>query len=211
MFNRKILKLYKGGQAEDINETAQQPTALVVNSSHVMAKEITFELSASVPNCSIMYAPTIELAKLILGKRFISLVVSEPVLPDGSVSLLAEYMEKIEAPPDLVVIGAPFSKRKEILSRSTYRFRVLWELVSGIEIEADGKNRSIDSVSTLGADLRNDLNNPLQEIVAMAFVAKSTGELSSTTVTALDAIQRAAKSMSGVVNRIEDKIRGVVG
>jgi signal transduction histidine kinase len=66
------------------------------------------------------------------------------------------------------------------------------------------------TISELGADLRNDLNNPLQEIVAMAFVAHASAGLSPVAEQALSAIQRAAGSMEAVVKNIEDKIRGVV-
>jgi signal transduction histidine kinase len=58
--------------------------------------------------------------------------------------------------------------------------------------------------------LRNDLNNPLQEIVAMAFVATSSEGLSPVAEEALSAIQRAATNMATVVNSLEDKIRSVV-
>jgi len=68
----------------------------------------------------------------------------------------------------------------------------------------------VTQISSLGADIRNDLNNPLQEIVAMAFVATSSDGLSPIAEEALSAIQRAATNMSSVVNSLEDKIRSVV-
>jgi hypothetical protein len=68
-------------------------------------------------------------------------------------------------------------------------------------------------ICELGADLRNDLNNPLQEIVAMVFVAQSTqnADMNPSTRTALDAIDLAAKNMAQVVNELEEKIRLAVG
>ena len=72
------------------------------------------------------------------------------------------------------------------------------------------QKQSTSAISLLGADLRNDLNNPLQEIVAMAFVATSSSELSSTAEEALGAIQRAATSMASVIDTLEDKIRGAI-
>jgi signal transduction histidine kinase len=66
------------------------------------------------------------------------------------------------------------------------------------------------TISNLGADIRNDLNNPLQEIVALAFVAHSSQGLSPSAEQALSAIQAAASNMATVVNKLEDKIRGAV-
>jgi signal transduction histidine kinase len=68
----------------------------------------------------------------------------------------------------------------------------------------------LSRISELGADIRNDLNNPLQEIVAMAFVAHSSQGLSPSAEQALSAIQRAASNMATVVNKIEEKIRSAV-
>ena len=64
-------------------------------------------------------------------------------------------------------------------------------------------------MKNLGADIRNDLNNPLQEIVAMVFVAKASGQ-SETADKALEAISNAAQNMAVVVSTLEDKIRGIV-
>ena len=71
------------------------------------------------------------------------------------------------------------------------------------------KRRVDESVKNLGADIRNDLNNPLQEIVAMVFVAKASGQ-SETADKALEAISNAAQNMAVVVSTLEDKIRGIV-
>jgi signal transduction histidine kinase len=73
-----------------------------------------------------------------------------------------------------------------------------------------GSRRLDRALSELGADIRNDLNNPLQEIVAMAFVAQAAGELSPVAEQALDAIENAAMNLSQVVNALEGKIRGVM-
>ena len=71
------------------------------------------------------------------------------------------------------------------------------------------KRKVDESIKNLGADIRNDLNNPLQEIVAMVFVAKATEE-SATTNNALEAIDKAAQNLASVVKGLEDKIRGLV-
>jgi signal transduction histidine kinase len=131
-------------------------------------------------------------------------------------------------PPELVVISDLTSYRGDLGSHPGYRFvelrRVPRGAVSKATSGADGdrlsrvenlESEDSDSVggtqvSALGADLRNDLNNPLQEIVAMAFVATSSDGLSPVAEEALNAIQRAASNMSSVVNSLEDKIRSVV-
>jgi uncharacterized protein YaaW (UPF0174 family) len=71
------------------------------------------------------------------------------------------------------------------------------------------KRNVSEHIRSLGADLRNDLNNPLQEIVAMVFVAKASGE-SSATSTALEAIDKAAQNLAGVVKGLETRILGAV-
>ena len=85
--------------------------------------------------------------------------------------------------------------------------------VSAPVVKSGGPDKQIstETISSLGADLRNDLNNPLQEIVAMLFVAKAGGPVANgPTAQALDAIDRAAKNMASVVKTLEDKIRRAV-
>lgn len=201
--------------------TATEPSTdcsvLVVNNSDRMAKEITHELSLAIPGCSIIYSPTLELAKLILKRRSIHLVVSSSVLPDGSVAKLREELTLLPTPPDVLVvgemsmaqtlsesgycfvrakkIGEPKTPKKAVVSRGAMPFR---------------HKSSSTNIQSLGADIRNDLNNPLQEIVAMAFVAKAGGELSPAAEQALHAIEKAAQNMSKIVNGLEEKIRDVV-
>ncbi len=189
-------------------------TVLVINSSQEMAKEITLQLTLSIPGCSIMFAPTIEVAKWILKRRRVSLVISSPLLPDGSIERLKGTLEKMENPADLVVVGTLNSRSAEILTDSVYKCRGLRRIPAATPISEPQivrRPRLQQSIKTLGADIRNDLNNPLQEIVAMVFVARAGKEKSQTSDCALDAIEKAAKNMSKVVNALEDKIRGAVG
>ena len=86
------------GAPSTIDET-EFPTVLIVNSSFDMAREITGELLRRVPTANLLYAPSLELAKFMLRKRRISLVVSNSVLPDGGVLSLRESLEAIENPP----------------------------------------------------------------------------------------------------------------
>lgn len=55
---------------------SSEVNVLVINDSQDMAKEMSMQLTLALPGCSITYAPTIELAKWILGRRSINLVVS---------------------------------------------------------------------------------------------------------------------------------------
>ncbi len=205
----------------NIPESDEEHVVLVINSSQEMAKEITLQLTIAIPACSIMYAPTIELAKWILSRRTIDLVVSSAILPDGNISRLKDLFATMKSAPDVVVVGDLSSKNTEIFRNSGYEFSEIRRLGAPtgpvinrihpkptVNREGTALNRSI---KTLGADLRNDLNNPLQEIVAMVFVAQASGAASPTTGQALEAIDRAAKNMADVVKGLEEKISKVVG
>ena len=195
----------------------EETSVLVINSSTEMAKEITLQLTLKLPGCSIMYAPTIELAKLLLKKRKIDLIVSSPVLPDGSISNLRDSLAQMKHRPDFVVVGDVSTNNAHVLEHSGYEFAVLKRF--GGEKRPKPRERSLrnsrrpaptDTVKNLGADIRNDLNNPLQEIVAMVFVAKTDGA-SPFTAQALEAIERAAQNMAHIVKGIEEKISKAVG
>jgi hypothetical protein len=186
-------------RAEPISCTKFQPqnlfdrtTALVINASSDVAREITFELSRAMPGIAVLFAPTLDLAMWMLTRRKIELVVATPAFADGSLASLEQHLSNLETPPELLVLGA----ERDVSQPTNYRFA--------------GSRRLDRALSDLGADIRNDLNNPLQEIVAMAFVAQATGELSPVAEQALDAIENAAMNLSQVVNALEGKIRGVM-
>ena len=193
-------------------------SALIVNSSREMAHEMTLQLAQSLPQCSIMYAPTIELAKCILRRREVDLVISSPRLPDGSVHELRSVLEKIEHAPDVVVVGQLHSKSAMQFARSGYKLCSPKQFLRSEQTQTENPEQCAirrvrgpihslrDSIKTLGADIRNDLNNPLQAITAMVFVAKASGSISETTMQALAAIDSAAKNMAQVVERIEDQM-----
>jgi signal transduction histidine kinase len=113
-------------------------------------------------------------------------------------------------PPELVLISNLHSSRAEFGSHPGYRFVELRRLSARNAPQQPQTAGIAQKISELGADIRNDLNNPLQEIVAMAFVAHSSQGLSPVAEEALSAIQRAAGNMADLVNMLEDKIRGVV-
>lgn len=195
----------------DSLEVTDECTALVVNSSHQTAKEITFGLTLKMPNCSIMYAPSLQLAKWILVRRQVDLIVSDGILPDGCVTGLLPELEKAAHRPDLVVVGNISLSAAEKLRESGYHFtslRHMGEVASALTRESVAAKD--EKVKELGKDIRNDLNNPLQEIVAMVFVAQASGGASTPALQALDAIDRAAKNMSVKIRGLEDRIRKVV-
>ena len=108
----------------------------------------------------------------------------------------------------------------ELFERSGYEFAAMRRLSSRTAARSSVVKSSQESlpppapvdsrIRSLGADLRNDLNNPLQEIVAMVFVAQASGAVSESTGQALEAIDRAAKNMAQVVSRLEQKMLEVV-
>jgi hypothetical protein len=185
-------------------------TVLVINASQQTAQEITLELSRTLPGCSILFAPTLQLALWILKRRSIDIILSSAVLPDGPLSRLHESLELMSPPPELVILSDLTTTRAELGSHPGYRFVELRRVQSHTPYAPTVVDSSVTQISSLGADIRNDLNNPLQEIVAMAFVATSSEGLSPIAEEALSAIQRAATNMSSVVNSLEDKIRSVV-
>ncbi len=185
-------------------------TVLVINASQSMAHEITVQLSSTLPGSTILFAPTLSLALWILKRRHIDLILSSASLPDGALSTLHECIELLSPPPELVIISNLHSSRAEFASHPGYRFVELRRLSARSTSTPREPVAIATKISELGADIRNDLNNPLQEIVAMAFVAHASQGLSPVAEEALSAIQRAAGNMADVVNMLEDKIRGVV-
>ncbi|MDC0358117.1 hypothetical protein OAO01_04815 [Oligoflexia bacterium] len=207
----------------DVAPEVEQPpvdknfTALVINASQDMAKEITMQLTLDIPGCSIMYAPSIELAKWILKRRNIQLVVSSPVLPDGGISKLNDALATLKSRPDVVVVGNMNAKSAEALNAGGYEFATMRQIGKkhlSLVPEASNAGSTVrhlnKTISSLGADIRNDLNNPLQEIVAMVFVAQATSAVATETTQALTAIDKAAKNMSAYVNELERKIHRAV-
>lgn len=185
-------------------------TVLVVNASQQTAQEITLELSRTLPGCSILFAPTLQLALWILKRRSIDIILSSAVLPDGPLSKLHETLETMSPPPELVILSDLTATRADLGAHPGYRFVELRRVQSRAPYASPESQSNETQITTLGANIRNDLNNPLQEIVAMAFVATSSEGLSPIAEEALSAIQRAASNMSNLVNSLEDKIRSVV-
>jgi signal transduction histidine kinase len=147
----------------------------------------------------------------MLKRRSIDIILSSAILPDGPLSKLHESLQLLSPPPELVILSDLTTTRSDLGSHPGYRFVELRRVPSQQPYsQTNGNQQPQHQISSLGANLRNDLNNPLQEIVAMAFVATSSEGLSPVAEEALSAIQRAATNMATVVNSLEDKIRSVV-
>ena len=195
----------------ETGDETEFPTVLIVNSSFDMAREITGELLRRVPTANLLYAPSLELAKFMLRKRRISLVVSNSVLPDGGVLSLRESLEAIENPPDVIVVGSLSASNREILRRVGYKHVASKTLGLGTpDAEHPVPHDKVDPIRALGENLRNDLNNPLQAIVAMLFVARASSTQGTVATEAFDAIDKAAQGMAAVVKGLEEKIRRAV-
>lgn len=239
IFKRRTLVLSNSYYKQDHNKPAeeQQPrrvlpeftvlrqeqasNVLVVNSSQEMAKEIGLQLSLQIPGCSIIYAPTVEVAKWLIGKRKIDLIVSSQILPDGSIKKLEEELIRTQSQADLIVVSkcdsAEISENDQDLKyfcSAIKRIQTVTDSASNIaeqnQLPIIRRHRGVDNIKALGADIRNDLNNPLQEIVAMVFVARCKESANAASVCALDAIERAAKNMATVVKGLEEKIRAAL-
>ena len=180
----------------DLPVDDQTPKILILNGSAEMAKIVTAELQRSVPDAKLMYAPSLAIAEWLIKSRRFHLIVSDTLLPDGNISRLNPVFATLEHLPDLIVLGELEFKGKQKLLDKTYSLRKISPV----------KHDERSKLAEVGADLRNDLNNPLQQIVAMAFVARNAQGGSDLTSEALSAIEVAAQSMAGVVWGIEEKL-----
>ncbi len=214
MFRRKVLQL------PVVSPNVPERHILVINSNTASARYIQREIEAKLEGCSILYAPTLELARLMLTRYPIELVVSNAVLPDGSITNLRSTLEKLPTPPDVIVVGDVTTRSADVLKAAGYslasarRFGAELPIIHRRRPVAETREPVVPlskKIADISADLRNDLNNPLQEIVAMVFVARATGAAQQSTTQALEAINRAAQGMAKVVWGIEQKIQQVVG
>ena len=216
MFNRRRLELRIPEPRSEARATQKHPSrrVLVINASEPMARAMTVEIERRLPGCEFTYAPTLATARIVLNRHAFSLIVSDAVLPDGRITALRDTFSKLTTLPDVIVVGQLPLRHAAHFEESGYHCTCLQRLAeflpnederTMLDTELDG-----DQIAELGASLRNDLNNPLQEIVAMVFVAKMAAQSSPSTDKALSAIARAAQGMATVVNGIEEKIRTAV-
>jgi hypothetical protein len=214
-FARKVLHLASPGnspvaprQGTPGRETC---TVLVVNSSQAMAREMTMQLIHAIPWCSILYAPTFALAALMVRRRKIDLVVSSTVMPDGGIDLLTTALEHVPDGPDLVVVSDARECPVDLLAAPQYRFLSIRKVVPNLSRTDTIETAEVcKKIQNFGAEVRNDLNNPLQEIVAMVFVAKAHERMGPSTDAALSAIESAAQNMAEIVWGIEERLNDAV-
>ncbi len=169
---------------------------LVLNAHPALAHEITAALQEQVAECEIVYAPTIELARILIKKREISLIVTSPMLPDGHVSKLQSYLDTLPHPPDVIVFADQDKKSISLFENSGYHFISVRDVRSVSSGPVD---------ESLHKEIRDALNNPLQEIVSLVFLAH-TAQCSEKTKVALGAIEHAAERMSQVVWGLEERL-----
>ena len=191
-----VLIPYTDSQSAKPQPTNATFTVLVLNANREMANEITKQMAQEVDECSIIYAPTIELAKLLLRKHRVDLVVSSPILPDGHITKLQPLLESLQPPPDLVVFADEDKRGLVFFEGPRYHF------VSVRQVESTANHERLSGVSQ---EIRDSLNNPLQEIVALVFVAHTT-QNSPSTNQALVAIEKAAQKMAGIVWGLEEQL-----
>ncbi len=180
-------------------------SVLVLNANRQMANEITTRLAERVEDCSIVYAPTLELAKLLLKKGTIDLVVSSPILPDGHITKLQPLLESLSNPPDVLIFADIEKKSIRLFESANYHFLSIRQVNSQTNDLVIDKTKEENPISLLSADIRDQLNNPLQEIVSLIFVARS-ASTSLSTAHALDAIESAAQNMATMVWGLEERL-----
>jgi hypothetical protein len=205
-----------------INLVGGTMRVLLLNGSKEEAYGVMPWLEQHIPNCKLSLVPSIELAMWLLDRQPFELIVSSQLLPDGSFERMMHKLKKLKPPPALIVIGTE-KHRYEVMKSDAYRLASLTPVDTARgerggttmqEVVTTAREYHLKKrISHLGADLRNDLNNPLQEIVAMAFVASAflgsnEGQVvSEETDKAIRAINQAAQGMAQVVNSLEQKIR----
>ena len=185
-----------------------QYTVLVLNANRQMANEITTRLAEDVDECSIVYAPTLELARLMLKRRKIDLIVSSPVLPDGHITRLQTTLEKLSEPPDVLIFADAEKKSIGLFEMPGYNFLSIRQVESSTDepqVEVLPVETLEGRASSFSAEVRDALNNPLQEIVALVYVARTVPGC-PTTERALSAIESAAKGMANVVWGLEERL-----
>jgi hypothetical protein len=127
-------------------------TVLVINASQETAQEITLELSRTLPGCSILFAPTLQLALWILKRRSIDIILSSALLPDGPLSRLHESLEAMSPPPELVILSDLTTTRAELGSHPGYRFVELRRMQPAASNAKRPAGSNITQISALGAD-----------------------------------------------------------
>lgn len=212
-FKRKSITIAKKQESPfKAKLTSSINQLLIINSNQKMADEITAEFRSTLPHCKIIFAPSLFLAEKILAKNNFDLIVASPILPDGCIIKLKTTLNKLLVRPDLVVIGSLSKKLKQEIAECFTTTSCEYKSTNSPKVINYTKSKDTakqDRIKKLGADLRNDLNNPLQEIVTLLFVAQNmpNEEASTGIKSALSAIEKAANNMAVVVRGLEGKIK----
>ncbi len=211
-FKRKnILISKKSGNHFRKKLSSTISNALIVNASDKMASEITNELKLSLPNCNIAYTPSIFLAKAILKKKQFEIIIASPILPDGCITKLNESLNNLDYRPNIVVIGNLTIRLKNEISSCFVNKSCEYKSTKTTPYQSTKSkiDQKHERIKKLGSDIRNDLNNPLQEIVTMLFIAQTitSSDQNDGIKSALSAIERAANNMAQVVSELEGKIK----
>jgi hypothetical protein len=185
-------------------------TVLVLNNDARIAEAVTVQLLRLDPQISIIYAPTLTSAKVFLKGCPVSLIITEETLPDGSAYLLRSTLEESGQEPQLIILsqahnfsGLPFE------AVSPYRFARVQLIGSthsynrGLTEASSNQCPTKTHISALKrqirAELKDSVNNPLQEILAMVYVARNCSETNALLNEALKAIETAAEKIASEV------------
>lgn len=187
-------------------ELASRKTVLVVGLEERLATPLIQNLKNQKDFGQILFAPTLGVAEWLLLKREVSIVISTAILADGQLKDLKKLLYRMAEIPSLIVIGSSEDVSQEL---SVIKKRATPPYVHRKPHQLDTPAVT-QTIKVLGADLRNDLNNPLQEIVTMVYVAKMGSPDASAANEALGAIERAANQMATVVKSFEGKMESSI-
>jgi hypothetical protein len=155
---------------------------LVIGADIKEADLIAHELKAYAPDCQIYYSPNLQLSASILSRKEIELVITNNLIAKDFSDQLEYLILRATSYPKLLVLDN-----------------------LGESENSSGLNSDHDPIAELGSDLRDKLNNYLQQIVSFVFAAQNSSGRDSTA--ALSYIDKAARDMANTVSGIEDQIR----
>lgn len=190
----------------DSQVSENRTSVLVLGVAEKLATPLMENLKSQDEFGQILFAPTLGVAEWLLLKRPVSLVISTAHLPDGELKDLKKLLYRMIDIPSLIVLGSHDDVAQEI---AVAQRRKAPPLVHRKMHKLDAPALT-QSIKVLGADLRNDLNNPLQEIVTMIYVAKMGGVDASVAREALAAIEKAASQMASVVGSFEGRMHSSI-
>jgi hypothetical protein len=189
--------------------SARSSKILVVNGDSVLASQVMVQLKQLGSSVIPLFVPSLKAAQLMLRRSSFDLIIGSAMLPDGPLTGLEQDLQKVKNPPPVIVVDT-IEEAAEVPLDQEYRFAKLRHIKRSLyqhDIEISQSllthDRYIDSVlHEVSTDLRDKLNNPLQEIVAMVYVARNAPSETALVHSALQAIERAAQEMNGAVHSV---------